>query len=122
MKLTISRKIWLRGTGLQGNSKLLRSKDSKMCCVGIYLEALGVPRDRLEDESSAHGLAMNDIPVEAKWLIKLDDGFVGRCTGSEEAYELYLTNDRDPREITDNEREDEVKRLFGRQGIEVTYE
>jgi hypothetical protein len=44
MKLTISRAQWLRGEGSEA-SYLLRESDGKMCCLGFYALACGIPQD-----------------------------------------------------------------------------
>jgi hypothetical protein len=69
VKLMISRKIWLRGEG-PSNSKLLRTTDQKMCCLGILLEQSGVDRAHLADRGSPAGIFhdMPDLPVAMRFL------------------------------------------------------
>ena len=47
-KVVVDRQKWLRGEG-STNSYLLRSKDSKMCCLGFACVALGVKEEFLQD-------------------------------------------------------------------------
>lgn len=74
--LVIDRSIWLRGEG-EDESRLLRVADGKMCCVGIYLAACGVPSSQLEEVKCASevrrkwGTVLVRIPTfpeEAQWL------------------------------------------------------
>lgn len=116
-ELIIDRAVWLRGEGNE-ESFLLRAKDQKMCCVGIYLKGLGVEDERLLDTGMAEdtkvldtkdiGLVVKDLPDEAKWL-----------EDSTTAGELYRTNDAEG--IGEEERETTIASLFKEQGVEVRF-
>src|SRR5258705_13829674 len=63
--LVIDRRKWLRGGDLDGlTSVLLRPSDGKMCCMGIYGRALGVPRKKLLNIG---------LPTSADETLDLDD-------------------------------------------------
>lgn len=111
MKLTINRKKWLRGEGGL-ESCLLRESDGKMCCVGIYLSALGVSDDSLRDSNTAYIAQARggELPQQALWL------FLGE--GREDADNLYAVNDRKCEPC----REAKIKELFAKHGVEVMFE
>lgn len=117
-KLVIDRRKWLRGEGTTGKSKLLRTTDSKMCCVGIYLESVcKVPRKRLRNLSSAQDVTAAyseraKAPVP-EWLVD-EDGEHNRI-----AMQLYDKNDVEG--TPDRTREKAIKRLFAQHKVAVTF-
>lgn len=115
--LVIDRNIWFRGQGSK-ESKLLND-NGKMCCVGIYLKACGVPEEDILNVRTADELAdefsnKNKLPEEAKWLFD----FVQRCR-SIRATDLYIIND-DVMEI-DSSREDYIRHKFAEVDVVVTF-
>jgi hypothetical protein len=66
--LTIDRQVWLRGEG-EDSSCLYRPRDGKMCCLGIYLTSLGVPKDSLAHVVSP-GKLNTELPRGAGWLLR----------------------------------------------------
>lgn len=117
-KFTIDRNIWLRGEG-EDRSYLLRPADGKMCCVGIYLAACGVPREELSSRQSACALGViagtHELPEEARWL--LAHGVSGMP--SQDATQLYADNDGEWE--TPVEREERIRGAFARHGIVVEF-
>lgn len=112
-ELVISRSIWLRG-GPEGESKLLRTTDNKMCCLGIYLEACGIAKDQLEDvETPANMDPGQEIPV---WLLEDD---LDPDDSSPVARELMMVNDDS--NVSEEKREDFIASEFEKQGIKVTF-
>lgn len=95
-KLVIDRRVWLRGEGAN-ESYLLRSRDHKMCCVGIYLEACGVPKSELPGRR----VAIEVVPARIHWL-----GLPG-------AEEIYAVNDG---RFEPKKREHELAALFKKYG------
>lgn len=125
MKLVIDRNIWLRGEGEEA-SFLLRQDDQKMCCVGIYLEALGVDRGHLNGANAAHHPGLSEmLPKEAMWLVYQDT--MHRWMPSDKACRLYAANDgeqhslNDPSFDTEEERENYIRDAFATQGVEVEF-
>lgn len=126
-KLVINRRIWLRGEpsgeGIPWKdfSQLHRVKDGKMCCVGIYLHACGVPMDALAGIGEADlVLAENDetsddesktYVEEACWLIS--------SMPTDPAPQLYATNDDD--QLAGFEREQIIKEIFAQHGVDVEF-
>src|SRR5690348_15267405 len=108
MDLTIDRNIWLRGEE-QSQSFLLRTLDDRQCCVGIYLEACGVPRHSLADRASAESIN-SQLPTEAQWLTENVDDTLA----------LYTINDRDPIYIDSGYGAAEVRDLADADEIEVS--
>lgn len=108
--LEIDRAKWLRGEGAE-NSRLLRHYDGKMCCLGLYLEACGVPREVLRDKNTPAQLDER-IP---RWLYEPNKALtrvVSMATSK-----LMGVND-DPKE---RKREDLVREMFAAHGVTVTF-
>ncbi len=120
---TIDRGTWLRGNvknlfGSDAESKLCDVKGRK-CCLGFYLEAVGVKA--LVGKADPSDLSR--IPKESHWLVeKIPSGikYAGRsyfnssqCSALVEANDGYRS--------TPKARESEVKALFKEQGISVTF-
>lgn len=130
----IDRTNWLRGEGSKA-SRLLRPTDEKMCCVGIYLKACGVPRDQLLDTAAVEsrrlvsgGLSLDSVsdtklaipilPEGASWL---RDDFK-HCSGpTPAASALYSMNDYQASDMPERYREEGIRNLFAKQGVEVTF-
>lgn len=107
MKLTIDRSIWLRGEGVDVSYLRRSPGDGKMCCVGIYLQACGVPPAKLDGMRSAVQVR-ELLPDEAKWLVR------GDCNGLGVG-DLYQTNDTSADEAR-------IARLFAYHGgVEVKF-
>ncbi len=106
---TINRSIWLRGEG-GSVSSLLRSRDNKRCCIGIFMGALGVPDEKIAGFASIQ--ASEELTLIANescpWTTK-----------SETITSLYTTNDYD--DIPEKFRESKIAQLFASQGIDVTF-
>lgn len=104
-KLEIDRKIWLRGEG-PTHSSLLRSRDKRQCCIGIYLSACGVPPCQLLDRGEPYP---GSLPDEADWLGMRD----------ENALPLFRLNDDE--KFDDVYREEKIRDEFIKHGVEVTF-
>lgn len=147
-RFVIDRNIWGRGFG-GSNSSLLSNKmtgDDKMCCLGIYLEQLGVPRESMRGWSTSGEWqdAMKDLTAETAehfWIMPepLKSNYEGvrdaavkvsedapwlftndfAETDTELAGAMMIVND-DPN-ITDEEREKRLTEMFAEVGIEVEF-
>lgn len=96
----ISRKVWLRGEGIE-KSYLLRRTDSKMCCVGICLRALGLPDSALMDKKTAMAVGALHLD-EVIWNTN-----------------LYQYNDNP--DTLPEDREARITNGFAKGGITVTF-
>lgn len=106
-KLVIDRKVWLRG---ERASYLLRRHDRKMCCVGIYLKACGVPEEKFKGLAGIISVPEKvKFPEEAEWLRGLDTLLYG----------LYAVNDA--LDLTEIQREAKIVKLFAQRDVEVTF-
>ena len=114
-KFEIDRSRWLRG-GYP--SFLLRRKDRKMCCIGLYLEACGVEEERLVDIADPMGV-MGLLPVEAHWL-RQGEQEDKTPLDSYAASALMWVNDQ-MNTITEAEREEAIRARFSSHGVEVTF-
>ena len=110
MDLVIDRTIWLRGEGAKA-SRLLRN-DGKMCCVGIYLEACGVPRGELLDRSTFYILPSAEKPDQASWL---DEPAFSLAPSH--ATQLYAANDAE----MCSDREQTIAAIFAKHDVTVTF-
>lgn len=114
MKLTIDRSKWLRGEGGDA-SKLLRSSDGKMCCLGFYALAKGATESQIRDTNTiagVHGLAklMPEMCRYEKMASSTNDSAV--------AADLMWKNDC---LLTDSEREANIVSIFKEVGVEVEF-
>lgn len=117
-KLVIDRKVWLRGEGSLV-SELHRKSDGKMCCLGIYLESCGIPRESMTGRGGPFKMFIDshtEPPEEARWLLD-PHGYTGQCT-SVIASELMTVNDE---RGDDALRERRVKALFAQAGVDVEF-
>jgi hypothetical protein len=113
MQFVIKRSNWLRGEG-SDDSYLLRESDGKMCCLGFYLESLGCPLELLDGAQGPSDVPIKVRPKKGKWLINDDPSL---C--SIECNELIKANDEAG---DDGVREEEIIRLFAKEGITVKFE
>jgi hypothetical protein len=115
MKLTIDRNIWLRGADAEDGQEsfLLRSRDGKRCCVGIYLCALGFTDHELSDKGSDDDLRVEDEHGE-------DDGVDPRVPAwLRQEMRVYGIND--DANLTEDDREQQVADRFAVGGVEVEF-
>lgn len=115
MKLVIDRSRWLRGEG-SSRSRLLRSSDGKMCCVGFFALACGLTPADILDRSTPFAQPSSGSAV-------LDEKFIdpdNPLRHVNEVSSLYATNDS--MHITDASREHGIRGSFRRLGVEVTFE
>ena len=115
-KLTIDRKRWLRGTG---SGLLLDRSNNKMCCLGFYSIACGLPKKLITNHGCPADIEMiydMPLPEPMQWLRSMD---FGRVKSSQLADKLMRANDKislDP-EV----REERITRYFAKKGIEVEF-
>lgn len=108
MKFTIDRKKWLRG---DEDSLLLRKKDRKMCCLGIFLNECGMKKKDLMGKGSPYSLD-TPLPQQAQWL-------TNQWGNADLTRELMKVNDDDT--ICDNTREKKLRELFRKKNITVHF-
>lgn len=107
MKLTIDRKIWLRGEGSE-HSILLNNADGRKCCLGIYLSSVGFSDEKIKQKRCPSDV-IGSIP---EWLLD-------NKKDSDLCKELICENDNE--HIKEDDREKLIKDLFKKAGIEVEY-
>lgn len=129
---TIDRSIWLRalppvppGQPIDDikatGSYLLREIDRKRCCLGIYLQACGVPDVVMEGIASPGYLFRERSearPLMPEWLVDRDWD-LGEGGNSFVATALMEINDDDT--IDDAAKEAFIIRTFAGEGVEVTF-
>ena len=132
-ELFINRQDWIRGDQRYGMfSALLRASDQKMCCLGFYLRSCGI--EEMADYSSPGHLhsnytdeqrASNPIP---EWLLQSASNFTFDRNESQDGrnntldcQRLMDINDSPDPELTEEQREKEIKELFLLHGVKVTF-
>lgn len=114
-KFSIRRKDWLRGGK---RNSYLRNGSGKMCCLGFYLRACGVPSSKMVLRPSPASLMERHRDVDVpRWLATLEVGNLASDTSV--CNELMSVND-DTR-LKGPVREAKVAKLFKKRGIAVTF-
>jgi hypothetical protein len=115
MKLTIDRKRWLRGES-SADSRLLRTSDMKMCCLGFLCLATGLTEDDIRQVATP-GYLDAELPEQIKWLV--EESQHGGTKSSKEAGYLMTTNDTDV--LDEPAREQLLTTAFARHDIAVEF-
>ena len=112
LKVQVERDNWLRGEG----ASYLRDHDGRMCCIGFACLAAGMKEEDIVGHMMVISdcLEMGDVPEVLKATLMEDNG-----SASEEADELYVTNDN--RSISDSQRETMLKDYGKAAGIEFEF-
>jgi hypothetical protein len=114
------------GEGFE-DSYLLRPQDGKMCCLGFFGLACGLPPERITNVGTPENIPRDrpyQTPVQV-WSAfqKVGEGLFRDCdpgyTLSHTCKELMKTNDEV--DLTPQEREEEISRLFAAIGVEVSF-
>lgn len=105
--LVIDRRIWLRG---EAESCLLR-RDGKMCCIGIYLKACGIPDTSLVGLGSPFHARNAVVP---EWLLD-------RESWSNSHLALILIQSNDDQSLGEAEREERIASYFSSAGVTVVF-
>jgi hypothetical protein len=113
-KLTIRRSQWLRGEGSH-RSCLLRSTDSKMCCLGFYALAVGCTSEDIADVKIPSLLEVKQIRLEGL----TERGIGDTLDNSSLCWDLVATNDNES--LGDSERERKLTALFQTLGTQVQF-
>lgn len=119
MKLIIDRDKWIRGE-TEERSRLLRSSDGKMCCLGFYSKANGYSDDEIEGINSPCELDPSHRPPGMNWLFQSSTpGAFPSRDASTVCWDLMVSNDDS--EITEDSREKCLSELFEKNGVEVEF-
>ena len=127
IKVYIDRNRWLRGEG-SGVSRLLRSTDGKMCCLGFCMLALGRTEEQIRDvttPAAKERLGFNEtplsVPVEAPGfgtsLVEIDSS-----GGYSIPYNILMAMEvNDDAGILDGFREVRLRDLLWKSGFDLTF-
>ena len=109
LKVEIDRQKWLRGEGAKA-SYLLRPSDGKMCCIGFACLAAGCTPEQISNQQIVQSTLTNlyDTPLDFR-----------TNTGDVSLESLYVVND--DLDLEPSEREERLKRLGLKRGIEFTF-
>lgn len=119
-EFVIKRSEWLRGEGAN-NSQLIREKDGKKCCLGIYGLACGITAEEMKFLSEPYQLATIKpalLPKEMYWLVTQD----GPMCFNNTLIATELMNTNDVRGIGEYFRERKVAEYFAMKDIIVRFE
>ena len=120
-KFKIDRGEWYRGKGSRGSALLL--KNGMRCCLGIFGRAIGVPDKCMlgcgAPDSSHEAIQAYEHNNQADWLFDKDNNRTMRSQRSKDCTDLMITNDA--KDLTDEEREEDIIRIFAMNGIEVSF-
>lgn len=110
-RFTVKRSKWARGG--QNGSSLLLNQQGSMCCLGFAANQISC----ILKKKLALAACPDEVFKGASFLTRLDDeGYVVDNKLSDEAIEI-----NDSHLINDNEREEQLKKLFRKHGIIVTF-
>ena len=115
-KLIINVNTWLHREGA-GVSSLLRTKDGKRCCLGIYLQDnCGISPSHLRGVSSPD---LTRVPLDTlpPWLLERREE--DQAFNSPLVEKLMSVNDE--RESLEEATRAEIKQLFAQANIDVEY-
>jgi hypothetical protein len=135
-EFTIVRRRWRRGKQIEGKGSYLRNeKDGKMCCLGFYLEACGVPRAEINGRGMPYQVLNNALDQKkkvavlkqlrvagARWLVILR----GHSAGVPASYDNdEITEDlvdaNDNKKLSSAKIEEKVAALFAKKGVKVRF-
>ena len=120
-EFTIDRSKWLPHEMQNGYSALrtVETADCKtrMCCLGIYLEACDVStHDMIDVGLPAEILDKYKVPKGLKWLLENNYNY-----GDTSADALNLAEINDDSTLTLEERETKIKEIFKKNKVKVTF-
>jgi hypothetical protein len=121
MKFTIDRSKWLRGEG-QENSYLLRERDGKMCCLGMFGLACGLETEQIKEIAAPCLVPTDGGPAASFWVKKNAAAsflFDEEDENSRACGELMSINDA--LEIDREAREEKIVEIFAKNGITVEF-
>ena len=111
LNLVIDKKFWIRGDGYE-YSKLLRTSDGKMCCLGFLALECGLDEGRIENMETPTDVGKNGSEFW-DWLME-DNGL-----DSVECTRVVRINDNS--HVSDSERMRELYDIFSEHEIDVTF-
>jgi hypothetical protein len=118
IKQRINRHTWLRGEGSLV-SYLLRPSDQRRCCLGQALGDAGMTDDELRGIKSPAELRKTGIVVPEQWKWLLSSPSPTMRAHSEEGSKLMSINDNE--ELTPEQREAQLTKVFAESGVEVEF-
>lgn len=108
---TVSRERWLRGEG-PNESRLLRGRDNKMCCLGFLAIACGYTEMEIMNVGKPADLALkfHKRPPE---LVTPAGETTPICR--------FIMNENDSMGKEDDEREEYLKKMFKEINVEINF-
>lgn len=107
LNVTVRRSQWLRGSN---DSKLYRSSDRRMCCLGFACKAAGLSTGDILNKRTPNDI-QHHLP---KTLEKLADGENTNVC-------LYLMDINDERDVSAAKRESQLKKLGKTAGLRFKF-
>lgn len=111
IRVVVNKRRWLRGD--DENSKLLRVKDNKMCCIGFLARELGCKRKDIAEVGMLCG-----VKTEAAQAFNRDYGLsgTGYMTPLDKAYEV-----NDDTDLNDKERMRQLREIGKEMGVRFVF-
>ena len=126
MKLVIDRKTWRRGPQDEqiklDDPTALLCKDGAKCCLGFYALQCGLTKEQIYGIGEPGQIPMNEDDADSYWLklVKFyDDDYTSGLANTSLAAEAMDIND-DPN-LTEEEREQKLIKIFSKKDIEVKF-
>lgn len=119
----VDRERWYRGKG-DRHSKLL-NRNNKQCCLGFYALACGLSEASIKGQNTPNDVICNTESCSCKsniqWKTKLIDSDIDSDkVNSQICQTLMEVNDEI--ELSDEERETKLTKLFKKIGIKVKFQ
>ena len=119
LKVVVERSKWLRGEGWE-KSKLLRSTDGKMCCLGFACLAMGATEEQINNMNSPTMVCNMGGGLELPMLTMVDTDHLGRrLIHKDPVSEAMMINDE--RILSESAREARLTQLLAKVGIDLEF-
>lgn len=126
-ELVIDRTRWYRGQS-DIKSRLLRSSDMKMCCLGFYSLACGLKEENIKNVAFPSSIRLRSmypdshkpvpIPIEMRWL---EVGPGGVLDSDHRELETIIGQINDYSYLNEATREQKLTELFAANNVKVTF-
>src|SRR5271165_6966019 len=112
-KLVIDESKWYRGKG--SDKSKLRNGRGMMCCLGFYGLACGLENRDISGKSEPSDCLSLDDPKFPDWLTNKEvySGNTSDC--------CVLMEINDEKSITDSSRKKQIKEIFAKHGVTVSF-
>lgn len=118
-EFVIDRSVWARGKP-DGTACLLR-EDGKMCCLGIYLRALGMKPHQILGKAYPSAVRQQRPTAPTAWLDETSPVRLLLDWDGPHTWQTVLAYTNDDAKIEDADREKRIRDGFAANGIAVSF-